>query len=269
MFKDIVAAHGHLNAFGMDLSKSPLSSHSGIGAAAPFWIVLLIMAGTSYLQTAQMMSRNPSAAQNNPQMRIMKYVPLLFAVLCMRFPAGVIVYYAMSNICRIVQQDAMYRFDPRVKTLVAQEVIEVEERTHEIDEAERQRRSRPGYTPPRGARQPSDTPAKQGSDGQGGRVRFRDIWAQAAEQQKGRQAKGAPTDRTGSGSGGQRDGAAKSKEIVVPTRQAGTSGGSRNGSAGSRNGSGGSSNGAQPKSPSANRPPASKNRSRNKKRRGR
>ncbi len=64
-----------------------------------------------------MMSRNPNAAQN-PQMRMMKYLPLLFVVFFIRFPAGVLLYYAMSNVCRIVQQDAMYRFDPKVKALV-------------------------------------------------------------------------------------------------------------------------------------------------------
>ena len=75
------------------------------------------MAGTGYMQSAQMMSRNPAAAQN-PQMRMMKYLPLLFVVFFIRFPAGVLLYYAMSNVCRIVQQDLMYRFDPKVKALV-------------------------------------------------------------------------------------------------------------------------------------------------------
>src|ERR1700722_17078632 len=80
-----------------------------------------------------MMSRHPHAAQN-PQMRLMKYLPLAFTIFFIRFPAGVLLYYAMSNVCRIVQQDAMYRFDPRVKALVVQEVREVEALTHEIDE---------------------------------------------------------------------------------------------------------------------------------------
>ena len=175
MYKDIVAAHGHLNAFGMDLAKNALSPHSSALAALPFWVVLLIMGATSYVQTSQMMSRNPAAAQNNPQMRIMRYLPLIFVVFSIRFPAGVVVYYAMSNICRIVQQDAMYRFDPKVKVLVAQEVVEVEELTHTIDE--QQKRS-PGYTPPRSQRQPVASPTPSG------RSRFRDLLAAAAEQQQ-------------------------------------------------------------------------------------
>jgi YidC/Oxa1 family membrane protein insertase len=192
MYKSIVAAHGHLQAFGMDLAKNAFSPHNGILAAAPFWIALLVMAATSYFQSAMMMNRNPSAMQNNPQMKMMKYLPLIFVVFCSRFPAGVIVYYAMSNICRIVQQDAMYRYDPRVKALVSQEVSEVEEMTAEIDERDRDRINRPGYTPPRGPKPPAPAPASgrgrtEGAPPAGGRSRFRDLLAAAAEQQQTQQ----------------------------------------------------------------------------------
>ncbi|MGH9056358.1 MAG: YidC/Oxa1 family membrane protein insertase, partial [Acidimicrobiales bacterium] len=133
MYRDIVSAHGHLNAFGLDLSHNAFSSHADFLAALPYWILLLIMAGTSYLQSVQMMSRNPNASKN-PQMRMMKFLPLIFVVFCIKFPAGVILYYVMSNVCRIAQQDLMYRFDPKVKDLVVREVEEVETLTHEIDE---------------------------------------------------------------------------------------------------------------------------------------
>jgi uncharacterized membrane protein YgcG len=100
---------------------------------------LLIMIGTSYLQTAMMMNRNPAASQN-PQMKYMKYLPLVFGIICIHFPAGVVLYYAVSNVCRITQQFAMYRWDPKVRALVSDEVRDVEARTRDIDRAE-------GYTP--------------------------------------------------------------------------------------------------------------------------
>lgn len=125
MYHAIQVAGGHLNAFGLDLAKSALSTHTSVGTALPFYILLLIMMATQYVQTAQMMSRNP-AAQQNSQMAIMKYLPLLFGVICIRFPAGVVLYYAMSNLCRIAQQELMYRFDPKVKTLAIRDVIEIE-----------------------------------------------------------------------------------------------------------------------------------------------
>jgi YidC/Oxa1 family membrane protein insertase len=132
MYEAIVAANGKIDAFGLDLSKNALSGHATFLAALPFYVLLLIMIGTQYLQTAQMMNRNPAAA-DNPQMKFMKYLPIIFGVVCIRFPAGVILYYAVSNMCRMAQQTAMYRYDPKVKALVNKEVIEVEANTRRID----------------------------------------------------------------------------------------------------------------------------------------
>jgi YidC/Oxa1 family membrane protein insertase len=211
MYHDIVAAHGHLKAFGMDLSLNAFSHHASVWAALPYWILVLVLAGTGYLQSSQMMSRNPAAAQN-PQMRLMKYLPLLFAVFFIRFPAGVLLYYAMSNVCRIVQQDAMYRFDPKVKALVNREVQEVEAHTQEIDEegatrnkAASSRAPRPAG-PVKGTNAPTDqttnapatrnasrSPAKTSAPepSSGGSSRFRALLAAATAQQATAQKQGA------------------------------------------------------------------------------
>jgi YidC/Oxa1 family membrane protein insertase len=175
MYNAIVAANGHINAFGLDLSKNALSGHSSFLAAVPFYVLLLIMIGTQYLQTAQMMSRNP-AANDNPQMKMMKYLPIVFGVVCIRFPAGVILYYAMSNLCRMAQQTLMYRYDPKVKALVAQEVVEVEAMTRDIDHRRAGSKS---------AKRTDDTPPARSS-------RFRDALNQATKQAaEGRAGKAA------------------------------------------------------------------------------
>lgn len=133
MFKAIQKAGGHINTFGLDLSKNALSHHASVWAALPYFALLLVMMGTQYFQTSMMMNRN-AAATANPQMQMMKYLPLVFGIIFIRFPAGVILYYGMSNVCRITQQWAMYRFDPKVKSLVTEEVQELEAKTREIDE---------------------------------------------------------------------------------------------------------------------------------------
>jgi YidC/Oxa1 family membrane protein insertase len=276
MYADIVHAGGHLNAFGMDLAKNALSGHSSALAAAPYWLLLLIMAGTSYMQSAQMMSRNP-ASQNNPQMRMMKYLPLVFVLFCIRFPAGVVLYYAMSNLCRIVQQDAMYRFDPKVKTLVAKEVSEVEEKTHEIEE---QKKRGPGYTPPRSARPAPAGGAGSGSgssgsgpsgpgpgpgagssgSASGGRSRFRDLLAAAAEQQRSQQQA-----KSGGAGGGQSPG----RRAPAPPSRTGGGATDNGGATHGRASNGTGQNGAAGRSglPQPGRP-AKKSRN-NRKRRGR
>ena len=171
MYNNIVKSGGQLYAFGIDLSKSAISAHSSFGSALPYWILLGLMAATSYYQSSQMMSRNPAAAAN-PQARLMKFLPLAFVLFCFRFPAGVVLYYTISNVCRIVQQDLMYRFDPKVKALVAREVIEVEEITKEIDD--RKKPSGSGSTM---------TPAKPSAGDNGsGRPSFREMWGQARSQ---------------------------------------------------------------------------------------
>jgi 60Kd inner membrane protein len=90
------------------------------------------MVGTQYYQQRQLTSRNPQAAQGQ-QAQIMKFFPLLFGVFAIRFPAGVIVYWTVSNAIRIFQQWAMYRYDPKVKALVEADIKEVEAKTREID----------------------------------------------------------------------------------------------------------------------------------------
>lgn len=255
MYKDIVAAHGQLNAFGMDLAKNAFSPHSSLLAALPFWLLLVAMAGTSYFQSSQMMSRNPQA-QNNPQMRMMKYLPLLFVVFTARFPAGVVLYYVMSNISRIVQQDAMYRFDPKVKALVAKEVIEVEEITRDIDDQKKDRTNRPGYTPPRGAKPTGGAaPAAPG----GGRSRFRDLLTAAAEQQKAQQ----DTKATSQAGGG------KSPKALGPGEQGGAGSG---GAGAARNGNGSAGSGRPAQAPRGGPQPEAKARPggrTNRKKRGR
>jgi hypothetical protein len=132
MFKDIVAQHGTLKAFGMDLSKSAQNVKGTFVHALPFFVLLLIMVGTQYYQQRQLTSRNPQANQGQ-QAQIMKFFPLLFGVLSIRFPAGVVLYWTLSNMIRIFQQWAMYRWDPKVKALVVADVKEVEARTRDIE----------------------------------------------------------------------------------------------------------------------------------------
>jgi YidC/Oxa1 family membrane protein insertase len=180
MFKAIVGANGKIDSFGLNLANNALSPHGSFAAALPYFVLLLVMIGTQYLQTSRMMSRNPAAA-NNPQSQIMKYLPIIFGVIFIKFPAGVILYYAMSNVCRVAQQELMYLFDPKVKVLANRELAEV---TSEIDQIER------------GTRKRARTP---GGDASPTRNRFRDLLADVREQaQSSRPPAGTKTGSKGS-----------------------------------------------------------------------
>jgi YidC/Oxa1 family membrane protein insertase len=261
MYHDIVAGGGTLHSFGLNLSQNALSHHSSFLAAVPFFILLLIMGGTQYLQTQQMMSRNPAAA-DNPQMKMMKYLPIIFTVICIRFPAGVVLYYSMSNLCRIAQQSLMYRFDPKVRTLAAKEVIDVESYTKE-HEAEHARERAQGKSRDR-------SPAVRGKgdaaeeEPKPARSRFSALF-EAAKEQKARdlerrseaktEGKGQPASRpanakkAGGGAGG---GPAKAGGAKAG---GGRAGGPKQPSGG-RSGGGGGGSGAKPRPASSPRPKA-------------
>ncbi|HWG73462.1 MAG TPA: membrane protein insertase YidC [Acidimicrobiales bacterium] len=240
IYHAITTAKGHINAFGLDLSKNPLSPHSSFAGALPYYLLLLIMIGTQYYQTSMMMNRNPAAAQN-PQMKMMKYLPIVFGVILIRFPAGVILYYAMSNVCRIAQQWAMYRYDPKVKSLVVQEVNEIEAKTREIDKADKANKDPSGRSLPSKAA-PAKPPAA-------GRPRLRDLLSPPAApdqarpsnatagRDRGSRPKGAPpagSNRSG-GQGTMAPGAKSAKGNPGATRKA--PGDSSNRTAGNGNGS--------------------------------
>ena len=136
MYMNIRSAGGKLDAFGMDLAKSARSAGGGFAHSLPFFVLLLIMVGTQFYQQYQLTSKNPAVKSQPGQAMMMKFIPLVFGVISLAFPAGVVLYWTVSNIIRIGQQWALYRYDPKVKALVAKDVKEVEAKTREIDAAE-------------------------------------------------------------------------------------------------------------------------------------
>jgi YidC/Oxa1 family membrane protein insertase len=134
MAQDIVKAHGQLDAFGMNLAKSARNVGGGFGHTSPYFVLLLVMVGTQFYQQYQLTSRNPAAKSQPGQAAMMKFIPLFFGLISLNFPAGVVVYWTVSNIIRIGQQWALYRYDPKVKALVAKDIKEIEAKTREIDD---------------------------------------------------------------------------------------------------------------------------------------
>ncbi len=71
---------------------------------------MAVAIGLQYLQMRQLNSRNPGAAQANPQMQMMqRYMPLIFAVIYIRISAGVNIYFVVSSLCRIGIQEGIFR----------------------------------------------------------------------------------------------------------------------------------------------------------------
>jgi YidC/Oxa1 family membrane protein insertase len=116
MYHDIIHAHGKLMAFGLNLGDNALTHGLSPWGRAPYIGLILVALVLQYIQLRQMSGRNPAAQQANPQMQQMqKIMPLIFAVIYIRISAGVNVYFVVSSLFRIAQQEYMYRHDPDLR----------------------------------------------------------------------------------------------------------------------------------------------------------
>lgn len=121
-----------MHAFGINLATSAwdaITKHLGVAEVAGSLLLLVIMIAANYYQQVQITNLNPMVRQNqqaNPQLQMMRFFPIVFGLLCIRFPSGLVLYYAVSALFRVGQQYAMYRFDPKVKALVARDEQDLE-----------------------------------------------------------------------------------------------------------------------------------------------
>jgi len=101
-------------SWGMDLAHSASGSlrDDGIVKALPFLILVGLVVLTSWFQQRQIQGRNPSAAAANPQQQmIAKIMPFIFVPISFGLPAGVVIYFVVSNAVRIGQQALVTRLE--------------------------------------------------------------------------------------------------------------------------------------------------------------
>ena len=115
MYHDLVAAHGQMHVLGINLADSVRTHQPHLVDVIPYAVLVLIAVGLQYVSIWQVTTRNPAAAQANQQMQQMqKYMPLIFLVLYIALPAGVGVYFIVSSLFRVGQQEWMYKHDPAI-----------------------------------------------------------------------------------------------------------------------------------------------------------
>lgn len=132
LYQDLVADGGKMVSWGVDLSKSANKMLSlGFLDALPFLVLVALVVVAQYIQTKQMSGRS-SSQQQNPQMVMMqKVMPLFFGFISYSIAAGINVYFLVSAMFRIAQQEFMYRYDPVLKAHVAQQTKEIETKAYD------------------------------------------------------------------------------------------------------------------------------------------
>ncbi len=146
MYKDLMASAAQhpgqgatIHAFGIDLAESAwtaITKNLGLAEIFGSLFLLLVMIAANYYQQVQITNLNPMARQSqqaNSQLKFMRLFPIIFGVISIRFASALVLYYAVSALFRVGQQWAMYRFDPKVKALVAEDIGVVEARFSEIE----------------------------------------------------------------------------------------------------------------------------------------
>lgn len=94
-----------MTSFGIDLAESASQAFGrGLIHALPFLILIAIVGATGFIQQRQIQGRNPNAQINPQQQMIMKIMPIFLPVISFGLPAGLVLYFAVSNLFRIGQQ---------------------------------------------------------------------------------------------------------------------------------------------------------------------
>jgi YidC/Oxa1 family membrane protein insertase len=94
-----------MQAWGMDLSESASKAlQHGIVHAIPYVALIVIVAVTSFVQQRQIQGRTANQQTNPQQQMIMKVMPIFLPVISFGLPAGLVIYFAVSNLYRVGQQ---------------------------------------------------------------------------------------------------------------------------------------------------------------------
>jgi len=92
---------------GMNLSQAASKISGGFADAAPYYVLIVLVMVTAYLQSKQTM-RNQT--QVNTQMQVVgKIMPIVFGFISISLPAGVVLYFLISNLWQMGQQELVLR----------------------------------------------------------------------------------------------------------------------------------------------------------------
>lgn len=96
-----------MRSFGLDLADTFTNKFSeGLVDALPYLVLVLLIGITAWYQQRQIMARNSgNQPQINPQQQmLMKVMPFFLPIFSLTLPAGIVLYFLVSNLYRIGQQ---------------------------------------------------------------------------------------------------------------------------------------------------------------------
>lgn len=92
----------------MDLSKTAQRVDGGFVHVIPYLLLVALVVVTGYLQSKQMTQTSGAQASGQQQM-IGRIMPIFFGLISFSLPAGLVLYFLVSNVWQIGQQSIVYR----------------------------------------------------------------------------------------------------------------------------------------------------------------
>jgi YidC/Oxa1 family membrane protein insertase len=97
-------------SFGLDLAISPADAMGdNIVRGIPYALLIVGLGGLFFIQQRMVASRTTSPTMSPTQAKIMQYLPVAFALFQVFLPTGLVVYYGVQAIIRIIQQGYITR----------------------------------------------------------------------------------------------------------------------------------------------------------------
>jgi YidC/Oxa1 family membrane protein insertase len=110
LFTSLVESGGQMVSWGIDLAKAA-GSASG-GDAILYYLLVALTVATGYYQQRQMTARLPKDSINAQMQMIGKIFPIIIGFVSLTVPAGVVVYFIVSNLWQIGQQAVTFKAFP-------------------------------------------------------------------------------------------------------------------------------------------------------------
>ncbi len=97
-------------SWGIDLSESATRAMAeSFTTGLPYLLLVLGVVVTSYVQQKQVSGRNPNSPMNPQQKMLLRIMPIFFAFISLNLPAALVVYFLVSNLYRVAQQEYISR----------------------------------------------------------------------------------------------------------------------------------------------------------------
>ncbi|HET6712219.1 MAG TPA: YidC/Oxa1 family membrane protein insertase [Actinomycetota bacterium] len=157
----------------------------GLTSKIGYVLLLGLMIATSFYQTLQTQRASPQGAASNQQQMILRIMPLFFGFIGFSFPAGLVLYWTVSNLFMIGQQTLLLRaghigpeaLDRRMAEQKAKMAAQADKpkkqglmtrMTERAEEERKRREAEAKKNPPKKGGSAQRKPKKPGSGGKGG-----------------------------------------------------------------------------------------------------